>query len=722
MRWRGCEADGVHVGVASYGAWRERSGGGCVRLAIVVGVVCACVMGRAESTVAATERCPNEEFRTGPSASLPDCRAYELVTPEELGRAQAITFTVADHVIPSADGEHLALETLAPLEPDPSLTGTRAVFSRTTQGWRARSIFAPGAGAREVQLAKPGAILSPDLSQVAFESITHLNHEEQLTAPGLIEVGPVGGPYALVADIPAEYKTYITGANAGTASVPAFADVLFQSTDHQLLPPGPERTIAEDTEPGSEFAYDLYDWTGGALRLVNVEGEGSNVKSLDNCAAGLGDGGTSQIGGNTIGAVSADGSKIFFTSCGRAWMRVDGRETVEVPNLHGVKPSERRPIHYNAATPDGSEVLFATATPLLAGETDSEERLFIYDTATAELKVIASGVSVAYGGTQDTEYLLSEDGSAVYYELRESIYRYETQTGKTSFVAAIKRPHAQIAFSYATPNGQFLAFVAAGDGPETGGVGIPVEDGVAGEPRGAGHEELYRYDAADGSVMCVSCGEGIAPAKGAMTDSGRELATENETPPFIQMSEDGQKVFFETTAQLVPQDTNSTNGEASGYPGMDVYEWEADGAEEAPAVLCRVTIGCTHLISTGEDVGKSTFLGASEDGRNIFLATAAQLVPQATPEFPNIYDARVDGGFAPPTAARECVSCQGVGSPPPLFSTPASVTFMGAGNPVTPVEEEKPKPKPKSRSKPKRRRNKTTKAMRAKSHKRGKRS
>ena len=130
---------------------------------------------------------------------------------------------------------------------------------------------------------------------------------------------------------------------------------------------------------------------------------------------------------------------------------------------------------------------------------------------------------------------------------------------------------------------------------------------------------------------------------------------------------------------------------------MDVYEWEADGVEEAPGVFCHVVIGCTHLISTGEDVGKSTFLGASEDGSNVFFATAAQLVPQATPEFPNIYDARVDGGFAPPKREpRPCLSCQGVGSTAPLFGAPASVTFTGAANPVTPPSTTTPVAKTKT--------------------------
>ncbi len=624
--------------------------------------------------------CPNEEFRTGPSASLPDCRAYELVTPEELGRTQAMTFTTADHAVSSLDGEHLALETFAPLEPNPNLKGTRAVYSRTPHGWTAMSLVPPGSDASQFETE----LFSPDLSQVALRSFTAINPPEEQTIPRASEVGPVGGPYARLADFPSiEYESVFAGANAGTASVPAFADVLLESTSHELLPEGPEREIAEKTAPG---ANDLYDWTEGRLRLVNVEGEGSNLKLLNTCGALLGPGHGAEAGGaNTAGAVSADGSKIFFTSCGRLYMRVDDRETVEVSvPAPGVKP-EYSQVRYNGASADGSEVVFNTYTPLLEGETDNENKLFIYDTVTPDLKLIESGVDPDYG-TAGRFVLVSKDGSAVYYESNESVYRYDTRTGEKSFIAEIHTPSYALEPSYTTPNGQFLVFV--------GGPGEPVE--VAGphgpepEPRGAGHNELYRYDAATGNVMCVSCGEGIAPAEGEVLENEGTgaLETEDETPPFIRMSEDGQRVFFQTTAQLVPQDTNSpkvTGASTGGVPGMDVYEWEEDGTEEAPGVVCGVANGCTHLLSTGEDVGKATFLGASENGDNVFFATEGQLLPQVDGEFPNIYDARVDGGFPPPRGEPECLSCQGVGAPAPLFSPGASGTFVGPANVTAPA-------------------------------------
>jgi hypothetical protein len=179
----------------------------------------------------------------------------------------------------------------------------------------------------------------------------------------------------------------------------------------------------------------------------------------------------------------------------------------------------------------------------------------------------------------------------------------------------------------------------------------------------------------------------------------------------VGVSGDGARVFFESSARLLPQDTNEATASEEGETeekrrrSADVYEWEAPGTEDGPGTFCHVANGCTFLLSAGESVGPEQFLGASEDGRDVFLSSAASLVPGAPQGFTSIYDARIGGGFAQHAGPLECNSCQGVGNPPPSFGTPASASFAGAGNsPLPAAAAGPPRSKPKAKPKPRCRR------------------
>jgi hypothetical protein len=123
------------------------------------------------------------------------------------------------------------------------------------------------------------------------------------------------------------------------------------------------------------------------------------------------------------------------------------------------------------------------------------------------------------------------------------------------------------------------------------------------------------------------------------------------------LSDDGTRLFFDSFDGLVPQDSNGM---------MDVYEYEA---------------GRAMLISSGSGSSDSRFADASSNGDDVFFTTRDQLVPQDQDQSVDLYDARVGGGssqLAPPVCSG--TGCQGVPAPPPIFSTPSSVTFNGVGN------------------------------------------
>ena len=95
--------------------------------------------------------CKNEVRRVEQGSTyLPDCRAYELVTPAEKGATQALVFEDAHaaEAIPAEDGERLALSSETFLGGNPGSDGTNVVFSRGASGWEMTSLQPSRASAK----------------------------------------------------------------------------------------------------------------------------------------------------------------------------------------------------------------------------------------------------------------------------------------------------------------------------------------------------------------------------------------------------------------------------------------------------------------------------------------------------------------------------------------------------------------------------------------------
>jgi hypothetical protein len=196
-------------------------------------------------------------------------------------------------------------------------------------------------------------------------------------------------------------------------------------------------------------------------------------------------------------------------------------------------------------------------------------------------------------------------------------------------------------------------------------------------------EQVFMYEFTTGALSCLSC----EPTGEAVNNYGEEgkggaylPVSRLSTVLPHWMSDDGNRVFFDTVSALVPQDTNKHT---------DVYEWERDGSG-----TCAQSPGCIYMLSDGTAPEGSFLIGASTSGNDVFITTRSKLVPEDENENVDVYDVRVGGGKSPVAPQCTGAGCQGVPSAPPIFATPPSVTYNGVGNlePATPAPAAKPKP------------------------------
>jgi hypothetical protein len=565
------------------------------------------------------------------------------------------------------------------------------------------------AGSGEASTLSPGA---PGGGYAVLYSHSTVEGSDGGYAPFFTTTPPESPREFITDDVPATFdlvgrkQVVFAGGSAG------FGELLFEV--HGALTPG--AVVAPE-------ANNLYVSDNGAVSLVNVLPNGSSEPNVTF-------GGPSLSGRNEEdppdfqNVISADGSKIFWTDLNtamtaedpagtsRLFVREDpvsaDARTVQIDESHGPGPSGGG--RFWAATPDGSLVFFTDESRLTSDSTAGPQApdLYEYEVASGTLRDLTvdqnNGESAAVGGV----VAISEDGSYLYFVAQGVLASNENSAGIKAvnqtasgeenlyllqagdaprFIATLsKRDNTETVHPHggsfgdwqpglghrtaeATPDGHDLVF-------ESDNQSI---DGYSPEVRGHKLEEVYRYDADDGILTCVSCSPAHQPPP---------FNLETEEPAFLGaflppswsltymprwISSDGSEVFFDSAEPLVSGDTNES---------QDVYEWEQQGSGE-----CTREAGCVSLLSGGVNQAFSFLVGASANGSDVFEISRAQLTPEDGSEAYNLFDVRVNG--RQPSVPPICTGsgCQGVPAPAPIFATPASVTFQGVGDfaPVSPA-------------------------------------
>jgi hypothetical protein len=644
--------------------------------------------------------CPNEALRTGPSAKLPDCRAYEQVTPANKEGAQDIFGYGAlfgSATVIGVDGEHLILED-TPAKWGPNIGGsldgkTSYLFTRTPANWTMTSLY-PQPQTGGLSLTTLTTVLdTPNLSQVNVTEELYVSVVDHLPTVNYA-LGPPGGPYTVVASEPEEEDEEHWGRWVGESSDGSV--VVIQSPDHELIPGKPTGTTMQFA-PSNQLGYDLYEYSGGRLSQVNVYTDGETigtcgahmVQGREGGNRGGGQGHEETSGANEYGsihAVSSDGSRMFFeadpSGCPSAeererqfreenapnielYMRVDGRETVDIGNYM-----------YQGANPEG--------TQLLLDRRGGEGIEYLsYDTETRSVKRLFSLQNDGLGSM----HALSEDGDVYYFNAIGSpltpeapanaadIYRYDIPSETLSFVAASSQKQSDNNGGfYTSPDGSDFYF------------NVESVQGLSGTAPPGQEVQAYRYDSTESVVQCVSCASPFDSQPRLRSVYLPEWVTNEErlSPLASPASENGNFVFFDTPSALLPQDVDGeippsepVGAEDQSFyfsPSSDVYEWRRYGVDG-----CGLAQGCLALITNGIDGTMNVLLGVDPSGRNVFIGTHSQLAPTDADKQGDIYDARIDGGFPPPPPPP--TECEGAAcsTPPSAPSDPTQTLLPAPG-------------------------------------------
>jgi hypothetical protein len=665
----------------------------------------------------------------GGRATLPDARAWEMVSPlDKQGAALEPVGEQGSAMQASADGDGMTYIANGATEADPqgnrALEMTQLLSVRGTGGWVTRDIDTPNetVGGYLIGQGDEYLLFSSDLSLGLVEP------RADTPLPPL----PKGAEETVYLrdDRTGGYEALVTAGNVqpgvkfGSNQPAGLVEVVFASPDlSHVVVSSPAALTSDAREGGGRL---LYEWAGGKLALASV------LPNREPVSGALG-----QNGATVRHAVSDDGSRIVWSTSSNVYLRdMVAKETVQVDAANGVKEPAIDGAEFQTASSDGSRVFFTSTSRLTLDSTASATRnladLYVFEVTSTHGEPLAGRltdltVDGHAGETADVRGVIgaSEDGTSVFFAAAgllgdatehgpsggadlyvESYNQAAKGWSAPKLVASLSgvdsptwgeglKSPLQVMTSRVSPDGGFLAFMSSL--PLTGYDSRDARSGVA-------DEEVFLYDSATGRVSCVSCDPTGARPVGTFDVYLQTLSPGAEAwgahwlaglipswnPIDVVHSlvqsrflDDSGRLFFGTPQALVPGDTNGT---------WDVYEYEPVGVGDCSqgSPLLQVGLGgCVGLISSGGSSEESMFLDASESGDDVFFLTKAGLSPADGDGLFDVYDARVCSGSrpclpVPPVAPPACStsdSCKPAPTPQPEgLGAPASQTFSGAGN------------------------------------------
>jgi hypothetical protein len=666
-------------------------------------------------------KCPNQAFRYGPGAFLPDCRAYEMVSPVEKGgrsirQFAAIRSIRAGYNQSDLNGEKFTYASSASFgDQVSSRNANQYIATRGAGGWTTHGIN-PLAG-RSVgepffsftgDFETPFKVFSPDLSNAWLMDMTVARLTPDAAEGGWPNLyrrdNLTDGYEALTTSVlsnPAEIEVF--------SKLEEFLEVQGHSRDFSHVLFTDKVALTPNAVVGTQ-KQQVYDFSGGEVHLVSVLPDGT-------ANAGVSTVGTVQLpiehNAWFSHAVSDDGSRVFWTNStggspgspgqGKIYVRknpgqpqsaLNGASECTEPAKACTIPVSSGTAQFWTASADGSEAIYSEG-PLRDAENE-RGTLYRRDVDAETSTQIAKNVTGVLGAGDDASYVYFTswevlDGGAaagepnLYLEHEGSITFVATltaaDTGPTEgpngidHASTVDSTESRYHSSRVTPDGRHLAFQTAY--PQ---LGYDNTDAVNGKAA----LEVYLYDADADELTCASCnpsgGRPVGQVLQAPYDAGAHVPTFGWAAAWIPtfshdlyapraLSSDGNRLYFNSFDALVPRDSNGA---------QDVYQWEAQGTGG-----CERAGGCINLLSTGEDPQKSEFVDATPDGSDVFIETDSDLDPR-DPGLTDIYDVREGGGYPPsPPPSPPCVgdACQSIPAAP-NDPTPASAGFRGAGDPA----------------------------------------